>query len=414
VTAVTRGSAVVAPHTGRASLRGRLEIAYTALVVLLVSEPAALNFGRLLPVLVPVALLELARLGLDRDWRARLHLPAGLVLLVLWLGITVCWSGNRAITLVQCSSTVLVIGVGLIMGNLRDPMTVIRGVSLGASLAAGISIAYGTFSSAGRTPAGYEGGALQGVYEVRNILAEVLALALPYVLLQLRFKRRGGSRVSSWIQLSLVLVALVATRVSTALIALIVCCGVAVFWWAIRRTGPRKRHVTLLAGAILLILTGGWAASNQAIVLSGLGRDETFTGRLVIWSAVQEEISRSPLGGFGWGAVWGVDGGVERYVVSTVRFAASSSHSGYLDFALQAGYVGLALILLTISGLIAKSFVAVWRGALPFAILGLMYSLNMLVYSLTEPTLTTPFALFLLSVAIGLHAPRGRDFPDHV
>ena len=55
--------------------------------------------------------------------------------------------------------------------------------------------------------------------------------------------------------------------------------------------------VSIFALAFLLY------AAPQAI-FGLLGKDETFTGRTNIWSAVLHQIIQRPLTGYGFGAVW--------------------------------------------------------------------------------------------------------------
>ena len=66
-------------------------------------------------------------------------------------------------------------------------------------------------------------------------------------------------------------------------------------------------------------------------VSSTLGREETLTGRTIIWAKLIPFVMQTPIFGNGFGGFW----------TSSIREnIALSAHNGYLDTILNTGFVG--------------------------------------------------------------------------
>jgi O-antigen ligase len=78
--------------------------------------------------------------------------------------------------------------------------------------------------------------------------------------------------------------------------------------------------------------------------------DTTFTGRTHIWEFVGSEIDRRPLLGWGFLSFW-LTGPDSAALVDGSGWVAKMphAHNGYLDMALQLGYVGFACLIMLIS-----------------------------------------------------------------
>lgn len=119
-------------------------------------------------------------------------------------------------------------------------------------------------------------------------------------------------------------------------------------------------HKVIATGACAFLL-GMFLLSVQLLDITGeqLGQavfsDLTFTNRTYIWDALYPEIARHPWTGTGFGSFWGT--GQALNPITNARpdafFMTASvineAHNGYIDIALQAGYVGLTLTVLIIT-----------------------------------------------------------------
>ena len=70
-------------------------------------------------------------------------------------------------------------------------------------------------------------------------------------------------------------------------------------------------------------------------VTSFLGREESLTGRTLIWQSILDVASRNYLLGVGYGGFWGFENQI------TSEYRVDQSHNGYLEIYLQIGMVGI-------------------------------------------------------------------------
>lgn len=177
-----------------------------------------------------------------------------------------------------------------------------------------------------------------GFFNHKNNMAPFLAMAIPTVLI---FDKNP---LFKWGTLGLIAGLLAgstsATGVSGAFFAV-----VAWYWLKTYQQQEDDRDSTLLVMASLvgsLAVVGG-AAASFATITSAYGKDTSLSGRTDIWEASIEALSRRPLLGHGFGALfWRVDVSPETAEIwRHVGFEASHAHNGALDLALQIGLVGL-------------------------------------------------------------------------
>jgi O-antigen ligase len=77
--------------------------------------------------------------------------------------------------------------------------------------------------------------------------------------------------------------------------------------------------------------------------------DLTFTDRTYIWSAISYEITLRPIWGYGFGSFWDTGQPLNPITAATgydfflPADKINTAHSGYLDTALQTGFIGLGL-----------------------------------------------------------------------
>lgn len=102
------------------------------------------------------------------------------------------------------------------------------------------------------------------------------------------------------------------------------------------------------------------ANSSFSGVFNSLGRDQTLTGRTVIWAEVLSEAVQRPLAGYGYvGFVWPSDIGVpyaqiREKIDRKLNFYVNQSHNGYIHLFLALGGSGVLLLLLAV-GAAAKN-----------------------------------------------------------
>jgi len=114
--------------------------------------------------------------------------------------------------------------------------------------------------------------------------------------------------------------------------------------WVNRRFGRLALMPTiacLLAGMVV------FSTSNASdVVIDWLGKDNTFTGRTDVWSALTDEIRHHPILGSGFSGFWLQDNRSVQSLHSSQELAwgPMEGHEGYLDLLNEVGVVGVLLL----------------------------------------------------------------------
>jgi O-antigen ligase len=257
----------------------------------------------------------------------------------------------------------------------------------------------------GREQAAYHHGALTGVFVQRNSAAFVLAVA---VLTFIFMAAQPGSRrsVSSVVWTLVAFVTLVATESGTGL-AVTVVSGVAmILVLFMRRLRPWIRWSAAL---VVLVTVGAVALSAQTgltFVSDLLGRDETLTGRTVIWGAVEPYVQARPWLGYGWAALWTEASLVTRAMWAVAGFPFPHAHNAYLDTMAQSGIIGLVLVMLVCGSVILRAGARVLspEGDV-WAAWPLVTTVFLLLYGISEQSFTSYFGWLVLVAASAFARP---------
>lgn len=157
----------------------------------------------------------------------------------------------------------------------------------------------------------------------------------------------------------------------------------------------------ILAAAVVAVFMPGE-------ILHALGRDPSLTGRMPIWTLVIAEIKEHFWVGNGFGVFWKDQHGAANYIRVALQWGVPNAHNGWLDLALNLGFVGVLLC-----G--AYLLLGLWRAAnklfdpviSPFAITMLVLSLQ---FSMSESVIAQQNNLvWVIFVAICTKLAMGRD-----
>lgn len=157
----------------------------------------------------------------------------------------------------------------------------------------------------------------------------------------------------------------------------------------------------ILAAAVVAIFMPG-------DILQALGRDASLTGRMPIWTLVMSEIKEHFWVGNGYAVFWKDQHGAANYIRVALQWGVPNAHNGWLDLALNLGFVGVLLCGIYL-------FLGVWRAAnklfdpviSPFAITMLVLSLQ---FSMSESVIAQQNNLvWVIFVAICTKLAMGRE-----
>ena len=145
---------------------------------------------------------------------------------------------------------------------------------------------------------------------------------------------------------ALCLVFIILTQSATSLLAALTLAPVAL-WVALMRR-PRLLSLPLLwlsLAAAVPIVVAVLSSSDELLAL--LGRQSTLTGRVPIWTALEDfALGERPRLGHGYGAYWSEDihYGRRAFVFDALGFEARHSHNAWLEMRLALGWPGGLLL----------------------------------------------------------------------
>lgn len=189
-------------------------------------------------------------------------------------------------------------------------------------------------------------GRLRGVFAHKNTFGIFAGLGLLALAARLAQHPSRGERVFCRLCALGCIAGLVLSNSASPLPAVAV--GLSFMAW-LRRAGwpARWPAAALLAaiGAVAVSLPVTFDAFG--IFAAAVGRDADFSHRDLVWRFALELFSRNPFLGYGYEVFW--TGPAGELFLRTAGFAVSHAHNGYLQLALDAGVVGVVLLVCAIA-----------------------------------------------------------------
>jgi len=272
-----------------------------------------------------------------------------LLLLPIFALISVAWSQDPDFSLKASIQFLLTTVIAIWAGSLVKPRTFVTALLSALTI---INIA-GLILDGG---ASFQGdGPLIGMFDSKNQLA-FFALMQLLAALAVVFDRGQPAimRLVAVFALSLAAVCLVQAQSTGALVfsvpAIVTCLMV---------PGLRRFAVPARAAFVAVVVVITFAAviaigafvDDFGAVLDALGKDSTLTGRAYVWQRALEFIDQAPLLGVGYQAFWRIGNppAEDLWAASLVESGAGFNfHNMYLHTAVDLGYIGLALFILTL------------------------------------------------------------------
>ena len=256
--------------------------------------------------------------------------------------ISASWSDFAALSFRRSLALCATSFVGLYLGARFGLALLLRRLCYAMGLAILVSIVYAV-----ATPLGLEtddhAGAWRGMYGTKNLLGQVMTIAIVAFLLN-----GGGSRSQRAASLVGVAASLALLGLSTSVSSVLVC-GVmliGVTMLAAVRWDRRATALLYVVAGMVAVVAGAIVAPHVDALLSAAGRDTSMTGRTPLWAASVDQFLRHPVLGWGWGSFWiGWMGEGSSRVWHVVGWEPGYAHNGFLDVLLGIGSLGLSLLL---------------------------------------------------------------------
>jgi exopolysaccharide production protein ExoQ len=326
-------------------------------------------------------------------WRTTLITLSRHKLLVVFLVLVVAstlWSDWPEESLRKGLNTIATSCFGLYLASRYSLKEQLQHLTIALGLATIFCLLFSLAAPGSAIEIGANAGSWRGPLTQKNLLARLMVLSITCNLLAIWQFARG--RIFYWSILALSTALLLLTGSKTGLLVLVVLFALLPLYRAIRLKDtvmiPLLIAVILIVGSVSTMLLGNWEA-----ILLGLGRDASLSGRTELWQAVLDEIRDRPWGGYGFRAFWQPDG--EATVIwKFLGYEPPHAHNGYLNTALDLGWVGLGLfgLSLIITYIRSIQYLRFSRGMIAF--LPVMYVTFMFMYNHTESTIVEHNSIF--------------------
>jgi len=225
-------------------------------------------------------------------------------------------------------------------------------------------------------------------------------------------------RLLGWGAVLLSLPLLVLSRSATSVASVAVGAAALVFGLILSRLDRAGRArmiaaatLAMLPAALLLVGIGGEAGG---FVLDALGRDATLTGRTDLWRYADKIIADAPLLGQGFQAFWRHDSVDAETLWASFGVGSRTGfhfHNTYVETAVELGYAGVALLVVTLLGFVVGTVRWSWQtGSVPAAFWVAVLAC-LIARSFAEVDALQPFQVgtFILYAAGTYAATKPRD-----
>lgn len=142
----------------------------------------------------------------------------------------------------------------------------------------------------------------------------------------------------------------------------------------------------------------------EFIVVDTLNKDLTLTGRTDFWPLIIDKINERPILGYGMDGFWqpweGANNPAADVIVQKTQFAPPHSHNGFMDLAIDLGYLGLSFFIAAFIASIVKAVIYIGQAPMPYGGLPILLLTYTLVTNLTETGLIGVTSIFFWYIAV--------------
>ena len=183
----------------------------------------------------------------------------------------------------------------------------------------------------------------RGIFFHKNHFGRQMSYAAAIFLIFVR--KQPQARWLCWSLLGISLSLLLLSNSKTALLCFLVSIALLPIATILKQSITR---LSIILPYALLFLTGFTVTVlfNLESILTALGKDITFTGRVPVWAFLGEKIAQRPWLGYGHSAYWDTVSNDTGYIYS-FNWDFGHAHNGFIEVALSIGIVGLTLFLIS-------------------------------------------------------------------
>lgn len=237
-------------------------------------------------------------------------------------------------------------------------------------------------------------GAWKGIYGQKNSFSAYMTITLLTFFVS---SMSNANRLERWLARGFLGLSVGMVILSTSKTGLVVFIAILSLVLAYRRFRWRGKQTVFLLDvtSLILLVTGSYIFGNWELIITGLGRDPTLTGRTLIWQGVFDKLGSDIWLGFGRESFWLPENPLARgFPGLHDGYMPAHAHNGFVDLIVDLGVIGLAIFVI---GYLATFGLALRRSycaktpadAWPIALM-----LLLILYNVTESLLMKRANLF--------------------
>ena len=206
----------------------------------------------------------------------------------------------------------------------------------------------------------HHAGSWRGLFGHKNDFGRLVALSASISAIGFLFAAGGGRR--HWLLVPVIALAALMIMRSNSSQALLLAASVpaiTLVFLRMRYLTPSARSLVLMMSVPMALISIMSARLLFVYVLGLLGRDATLTGRTTIWEGVVLAMGHNTLLGGGYGAGWQIVG---PRLTALTGIDVGHAHNGYLDLAVDIGFIGLGATIVFMAWLTIMAFRNLMQG----------------------------------------------------
>ncbi|MDX1541185.1 MAG: O-antigen ligase [Geminicoccaceae bacterium] len=320
------------------------------------------------------------------------------------VALSALWSKDAAATIdgtIRMGMTTL---MGIYLGSRFDIQDLAKAVFLIMLVAVGASV---LSALAGVGFALMEDGTVRGVFHHKNTLGSRAALLFSTSLALLIAGWRPHLAIAG---LGCALFAAVVSQSATSVALAGLCLIVLPVAVVLRARWSTLVYALILLGALVSLiafLIVFYRINPVVEILTALGRDLTFTGRILLWDAAFDYLSARPLLGTGFDAFW--TGRLDWRILIVMEELGNilHFHNSFLEIAVTLGAAGLLAVLVTLGGYGRAALMALRLRVDPLSVWPTIFAAVLFAVAMVEVEIFVQHKiLHILLIALGIAAAR--------
>jgi len=178
------------------------------------------------------------------------------------------------------------------------------------------------------------------------------------------------------------------------------------------------KQIMLIVIALIFVFAGLYVGitENLEVIFGAFGKDTTLTGRAEFWPQMIDALNKRPVLGYGFHGFWQPwlgENNPAGHIVNSNGFIPPNGHNGFLDLALEVGYLGLLLFLLSLILNLVRAIIFWRRSKSNESIFPLIIIAYVIMANISETQLFVTNYIWFLYVAVAVRLNLGRQNSPH-